>query len=149
MLGGCLACSVLTVSACGGGSSGDQLSKPQLVARVNAACRSYVKASSAVPQPRDITSNASAAAAYLDTLRPLVESEHAAIAGLKPVPELRVRYAQFRAASSHQLRLFESALAKAHAKDPRGLRELVAATRYKQRVLVPLERELGFTACER
>jgi hypothetical protein len=140
---------MLTVSACGDGSSGDQLSKSQLAARVNAACTSYVKASSAVAQPRDITSNASSAAAYLDKLKPLVESEHAAIVGLKPVPALRARFAQFRAASSHQLGLFESALTKAHAKDPSGLRDLVAATRYKQSVLVPLERELGFTACER
>jgi hypothetical protein len=149
MLGGVLACSTLAVSACGGGSSPAQLSKSQLAARVDAACASYVKASSAVPQPRDISSNAASAAAYLDKLKPLVESEHAAIAGLKPVPELRARFAQFRAASSHQLGLFESALAKAHAKDPNGLRDLAAAARYKQRVLVPLERKLGFTACER
>src|SRR4051794_17342396 len=58
LLGGSLACSMLAVSACGGGSSGAQLSKSQLAAKVNAACTSYVKASSAVPQPRDITSNA-------------------------------------------------------------------------------------------
>jgi hypothetical protein len=142
---------MLAASACGGGSSGAQLSlsKSQLAAKVNAACASYVKASTAVPQPRDFTSNAASAAAYLDKLRPLVESEHAAIAGLKPVPELGARFEQFRAASSHELRLFVSALAKAHATDPSGLRDLVAAARYKQRVLVPLERELGFRACER
>jgi hypothetical protein len=140
---------MLAVSACGGASSGAQLSKSQLAAKVNAACTSYVKASSAVPQPRDFTSNAASAAAYLDKLGPLVESEHAAIAGLKPVPELRARFEQFRAASSHQLGLFQSAVAKAHAKDSSGVRDLVAAARYKQSVLVPLERELAFTACER
>jgi len=149
LLGGCLAWSMLAVSACGASSSGAPLSKSELAAKVNAACTSYVKASTAVPQPGDFTSNAASAAAYLDKLKPLVESEHAAIVGLKPVPELRPRFEQFRAASSHQVELFESALAKAHAKNPGGLRDLAAAARYKQTVLVPLERELAFTACER
>lgn len=148
LLGGTVACSALAVAACGS-SSGVQLSKSELAARVNAACRSYVRASTAIPQPRDFATNPVSAAAYLDKLKPLVDSEHAAIAGLEPVPQVRARFARFRAASAHQLRLFDSALAKAHAKDPSGLRELVAASRYKQTVLVPLERSLGFTACAR
>ena len=88
LLGGCLACSMLAASACGSSSSGAQLSKSQLAAKVNAACTTYVKASTAIPQPRDFTSDAASESAYLDKLKPLVESEHAAIAGLKPVPAL-------------------------------------------------------------
>jgi hypothetical protein len=148
LLGGTVACSVLAVAACGG-SSGAQLSNAQLAAKVNAACTSYVKASTAIPQPRDFTTNPTSAAAYLDKLKPLVESEHSAIAGLTPSTGVRAQFEQFRAASTHQLGLFESALAKAHAKDPSGLRELVAASSYKRTVLVPLERSLGFTACAR
>jgi hypothetical protein len=96
-----------------------------------------------------VASNLGAAAAYLEKLKPLVESEHAAIAGLKPPPDLRAQFDRFVAASTHQLRLFESALAGAQARDPNSLRDLLAAARYKQSVMVPLERTLGFTACQK
>jgi hypothetical protein len=146
--GGWLACAALALAACGGSSSG-RLPKTELAAKVNGACSSYTRASTAVPQPADIVSNPASAAAYLGKLRPLVESEHSAIAALRPAAQLRAQFEQFQAASTHQLGLFEAALAKAHARDPSGVRELTAAARYKQTVLVPLERELGFTACER
>src|SRR5438309_5944998 len=148
LLGGGLAVTALALSACGGSANGP-LSRSELAARVNDACRTYVKASTAVPQPPDFATNPAAAAAYLDKLRPLVESEHTAIAKLKASREIEAQFARFQAASTHQLSLFQDALAKAHAKDRTGLRDLVAASRYKQAVLVPLERSLAFTACER
>ena len=142
-------CAALAVAACGGGSTSGPLSKSQLAARVNAACASYAKSSGAIPQPADLSSNPAAAAAYLDKLRPLVESEHAAIAGLKATPDIRAAFARFQSASSHQLALFQGALAKARAGNPADVRDLLLAARYKQTVLLPLERELGFSACER
>jgi hypothetical protein len=150
LLGGWVACAALALalSACGGSSNGP-LSRAELAARVNDACRTYVKASTAIPQPADFTTNPAAAAAYLKKLQPLVESEHAAIAKLKPVAALKAQFAQFQTASGHQLALFEDALVKARASDRTGVRDLVDAARYKQAVLVPIERSLGFTACER
>jgi hypothetical protein len=149
LLGGCLACAALVPAACGGSPSPSKLSKSELAAKVNAACTTYATRSTAIPQPRDFASNPASAAAYLDKLRPLVESEHAAIARLDPPSELRARFDQFRAASSHQLRLFETALAKARAGDRSGLQDLLAAARYKRAVMVPLERTLGFGSCQR
>src|SRR5207248_9442465 len=132
-----------------GGSSNGKLSKSKLAAKVNAACASYAKASTAIAEPRDFVSNAASAAAYLDKLRPLVESEHDAIARLDPAPEARAQFNRFQAASTHQLGVFENAPAKAYANDRSGVQDLVAAARYKQVVMVPLERALGFTACTR
>ena len=137
----------LAIAGCGGSSG--TLSRAQLAAKVDAACSSYAKASSAIPQPSNVASDVGAAAVYLQKLRPLVESEHAAIAGLKPPPALRAQFDLFLAASTHQLGLFESALSKAQAHDPSSFRDLLTATRYKQSVMVPLERTLGITACQR
>src|SRR5436305_15123595 len=114
LLGGGLAGTALALSACGGGSSGP-LSRSDLAAKVNDACRTYVKASTAIPQPADLTTNPAAAATYLGKLKPLVESEHAAIAKLKAAPDLSAQFARFQDASNHQLTLFEGALAKAQA----------------------------------
>jgi hypothetical protein len=137
----------LVVTGCGGSSG--PLSRAQLAAKADAACSSYAKASAAIPQPSNVASDIGAAAVYLQKLKPLVESEHAAIAGLKPPPELRAQFDRFQAASTHQLGLFESALTKAQARDPSSFRDLRTATRYKQSVMVPLERTLGLTACQR
>jgi hypothetical protein len=147
LLGGCLASVAIVIAGCG--SSSTTLSRAQLAAKVNAACSSYTKSSSAIPQPSNVVSDLGAAAAYLQKLKPLVESEHAAIAALKPPSELRGQFGRFLAASTHQLGLFESALSKARARDPSSLRDLVTAARYKKAVMVPIERTLGFTACQR
>lgn len=137
----------LAVAGCGGPSA--TLSRAQLAAKVNAACGSYAKASTAIQQPSNVVSDLGAAAAYLEKLKPLVEAEHAAIGSLKPPAELRTQFDRFRAASTHQLGLFESALSKAQARDPGSLRDLLTAARYKQSVMVPLERTLGFSTCQR
>jgi hypothetical protein len=146
LLAGGLAIAI-AIAGCGGSSA--PLSKAQLATKVNGACSSYARASTAIPQPSNVASDLRAAAAYLQKLKPLVESEHAAIAGLRPPADLRTQFDSFRAASTHQLGLFESALSKAEARDPASLRDLLAAARYKQSVMVPLERTLGFTACQR
>lgn len=143
-----LACAALLIAGCGGSSSGP-LSTQQLAAKVNAACIKYRSASTAIPQPGDLVSNPASAARYLGRLRPLVEAEHTAIARLVPAASARAQFERFQAASTHQLGLFESALAKARAGDRAAVRDLIAAARYKQNVMVPLERALGLTACER
>jgi hypothetical protein len=146
--GAALAWAALVLTSCGSSSSGPQ-SAEQLAGKVNAACVKYRKASTAIPQPADFVSNPASAAAYLERLRPLVESEHATIAALEPKAALRARFDRFKTASTHQLGLFESALAKARAGDSGGLRDLLVAARYKQSVMLPLERSLGLMACER
>ena len=138
----------LVVAACGGSSSGP-LARAQLAAKVNDACRTYVKASTAVPQPTDFATNPAAAASYLQKLKPLVEAEHATISRLKPTREMNAQFARFQAASGHQLALFENALAKTRAGNRGATDELLAAARYKASVLRPLEHSLGFGACER
>jgi hypothetical protein len=147
VLRACVATVALAAAGCG--SSSTTLSRAELAAKVDRACSSYVSSSSAIPQPGNVASNLGAAAAYLEKLKPLVESEHAAIADLKPPPELRAQFDRFVAASTHQLRLFESALAGAEARDPNSLRDLVAAARYKRSVMVALERTLGFKTCQK
>ena len=76
-------------------------------------------------------------AAYLEKLKPLVESEHATIAAMRPAAELRPQFNQFLAASTHQLGLFESALSKLRGRDATGLRDLLRAARYKRTVMLP------------
>lgn len=133
----------LALVACG--SSG--LSQAQLAARANAACTEYLNAVRAVPAPPDFATNSGAAAAYLDKIRPLVHREYQQITSLKPDSSVKADFDRYRAAAAHQLALFDSANAKAHARTPSALRDVQTAAAYKQSVLNPLDRRLGFTAC--
>jgi hypothetical protein len=138
--------SALALAACGGSSSGG-LSNAQLQAKVNAACKSYNTAVSKIQPPSDFTTNAVAAAAYLDKVKPLVQGEYNAIESLKPSGSLKSDFARYLADGKHQLALFNTVLAKAHAKDRSGLADLQAMASYKQSTLTPLDRKLGFTEC--
>jgi hypothetical protein len=139
------ACAI-ALSACGG-SSGGGLSKAQLATKVNAACSAYTKGVNAIPVPSDYATNANAAAAYLDKLKPLVDAEKNAIVSLKPDSSVKADFDQYVTNGQHQYALFSDAVRKAHAADPSGLLDIQASQTYKRTVLEPLERKLGFTSC--
>ena len=134
------------LGACGGSSSSG-LSKSQLDAKVNAACTSYNVAVKKIAVPSDFTTNAAAAATFLDRVRPLVAAEYNAIRSLKPDSSLKSDFSTYVADGKHQYALFNQVVAKAHAKDRSGLNDLRALSVYKETVLAPLDRKLGFTAC--
>jgi hypothetical protein len=120
-----------------------------LAAKANAACAAYQKAALAIPQPADFATNATAAASYLDKLKPLILTQFNTIKALTPNSSEKADFDKLIAAGAHQIALFDSADAKAHARDRTGLRDLQNAAVYKQNVLTPLELKLGFTTCAR
>lgn len=149
LVGGLAATSVIAIAGCGGSSSSGGLSKAQLASKANAACSAYTRAASAIPQPKDFTTNPVAAAAFLDKLKPLTATEEQAMLALKPDSNAKALWDRFIAAGRHTTSLFDDADAKAHAKDRAGLVDLEKLVAYKTRTLNPIAAQLGATACGR
>jgi hypothetical protein len=137
----------LPVLAGCGGSSSSALSRSELTAKVDGFCTAYHKAVAAISQPTDFFQNPVDAAAYLDKLKPLVHTEFNDIAALTPPGDVKADFETLVADGRHQLGLFDDADAKAHAKDPSGIKDVQDAAAYKRNVLDPLQSKLGFTAC--
>jgi hypothetical protein len=137
----------LALAGCGGSSSDGGLSKAQLDVAVNAACATYLASVASIPVPSDFAQNPVAAAAYLDKVKPLVSAEYTAIESLVPHAGVKADFQTYQTDGKHQLALFNSALAKAHSRDPSGIQDIQALSVYKQSVLAPLESKLGFTGC--
>jgi outer membrane murein-binding lipoprotein Lpp len=143
---GAAVAAALALAGCGSsGSSG--LSKSALAAKVNAACTAYKTGVNAIPQPSDFVQNPVAAAAYLDKLKPFIDAEYNSITALQPDSSVKADFDAYVTDGKRQTALFNDARAKAHARNPAGLQDIRQAQVYKQTVLVPLERKLGFTAC--
>jgi hypothetical protein len=137
---------VFALSACGSSSSGG-LSKVQLAAKVNAACAAYNSAVNSVKVPNDYATNAASAAAYLDRVKPLVDTEKNTITALKPDSSVKSDFDAYVMDGQHQYALFTDLVAKAHANNRAGLVEFATIQIYRKSVLAPLEMKLGFTAC--
>lgn len=146
----------LALAGCGSSNSSSSsststpaagLSRTALAATVNAACDAYNTAASALKTPADFVSNPASAAAFLDKLKPLVQTEYNAITTLTANASVKADFDAFVAAGKHQTATFNTVAAKAHAKDPTGLKDLAAAQQYKKTTLDPLATKLGFTSC--
>ncbi|MDQ6805768.1 MAG: hypothetical protein M3065_12550 [Actinomycetota bacterium] len=139
----------LALAGCGSSSSttSSGLSRAQLAVKVNAACRSYDTAANAIPQPNDFATNPAAAAAYLDKLKKLANSTFVTVTALQPDSSVKSDFTKYVADETRNIGYLVSADAKAHAKDPSGLKDLEAAARFKSTTIVPLDRKLGFTSC--
>jgi hypothetical protein len=138
--------SAIALAGCGG-SSNSGLSKAQLAAKADAQCTAYTKAATAIPQPKDFATNPVSAAAFLDKLKPLVAAQENAMLALKPDSSAKSLWDQFVAAGEHGTALFNDAVAKAHARNPAGLRDLEQLAAYKTSTADPLARQLGASAC--
>jgi hypothetical protein len=130
-----------------GGGSGGALTKAQLASGADAVCTSYIANESKIPVPKNFSSNAVAAAKYLDQLKPLVHQEEAGFEALTPPSSEKADYQKLLTDGKHQIALFDAADAAAHAKDPHGLQDVAAIQSYKKAALAPIERELGFSKC--
>jgi hypothetical protein len=129
-----------------GNSSG--LSKSQLDAKVNAACKVYKTATSSASVPSDFLINANAAAAFLDKIDPPTQTEYLAVSELRPAASLKANFDAYLANGTYRLGLLNDERGKAHANDLRGLRrDYQALATNLQTVTLPLKRKLGFTAC--
>jgi hypothetical protein len=142
-----LAAAPIALAGCGGSSSKGTLTKDQLASKVNAACLGYSTALTKLRQPADFFTNPVAAAAFLDKLKPLIDKEYADVKSLKAPSSVKADFDAFVAAAKHQLDLAHSAISKAHARDPGGLRDIQAAAAYKKSTITPLAERLGFTSC--
>lgn len=137
----------LTIAGCGG--SGD-LTKSQLAQKVNAACAAYDAGLKRIgPQPNDFALNPASAAAYLDKVKPLLDTADSAVKNLKPDDSVKADFDRFLAAVARQRTYFESARTKSHAQDPGALQDISSAANLKKDVLNPLDQKLGFTSCVR
>ncbi|MDQ6778876.1 MAG: hypothetical protein M3071_22235 [Actinomycetota bacterium] len=137
----------IALAGCGGSSSSGGLSRAQLASKANAACTSYNTAANSIPQPSDFTTNPVAAAAYLDKLKALAGSTFVTITGLHPASSVKPDFVHYIAAERRSIGYLTAADARAHAKNPAGLKDLAAAAKYKRTTIVPLATRLGFTAC--
>jgi Protein kinase domain len=124
------------------------LLRPQLDAKVNAACRAYKRATDAVPYPSDYLINATSAGAYLDKIYPSTRAEYLAIAELKPDSSVKTDFDKYLQNGTYRLGLLEDERGKAHLGDLPGLRrDFQALTTNLATITKPLKRKLGFTAC--
>lgn len=143
---GLAAAGVLALAGCGGSSS-PPLSPAQLSAKVNAACAAYANAVLGFPQPGSFATNPTAAAGYLDKLKPLVSQEYSRISALNAPSAVKADFNTYLHDGARQLSLFEDALASARAHNTKYLHDLRAAAKYKDRALATLDQKLGFTSC--
>lgn len=141
-----VATGVIVLAGCGGSSSSG-LSKARLAAKADAACSAFNEASAKIPQPSDFATNPTAAAAYLDKLKPLSAAFESTMLSLKPNASAKPLWDRFIAAGKHVSALIYDADAKAHAKNRAGLKDLAQIASYKQSRLNPIATQLGATVC--
>jgi Putative metallopeptidase len=142
-----VAMATIVLAGCGGSGGSSDLSKSELASRANAICASSTAAVNKIPAPADFSSNAVAAAAYLDKVVRLEQSGVNQLKGLKPASDVKAGYEAYLADLSHQLGLLRSADHKAHAKDSSGLQDLSAMQAYQQKTSHPAALRVGLTKC--
>jgi hypothetical protein len=124
------------------------LSKAQLDAKVNGACRAFKAATHSIPYPSDYLLNAGSAAAYLDRIYPATQAEYVTIAELHPDASMKTDFDKYLANGTYRFGLFDDERGKAHAGDLTGVRhDFQVLTTNLATVTKPLKRKLGFTAC--
>jgi hypothetical protein len=136
----------LTLSACGGGSSG--LSRTDLATKANAICKSVNAKLDAVPAPSASgIQDAPTAAAYFDKLLPIVTSAQSQVEGLKADDDAKADWAAFVKAEASSTNLLKSVDAKAHAADPSGLSDLQTEGPKTDAAVNAAAQKIGATDC--
>ncbi len=136
------------VAACGGSSSGSSdsgLPKPQLLAKVDAICKTAQTAAKAVPAPASFA-DATTAATYFDKIAPITAKETDDLVALKPADDVKAVYAKFTSAQKSANSLLQTIKDKADAKDRSGLQDLAKVAPAGQRVSAAAK-QLGAKGC--
>jgi Putative metallopeptidase len=142
-----VAAAAIVLAGCGGSGGSSDLSKTELASKANAICASSTAAVNRLKAPADFSTNAVAAAAYLDKVLRLEQSGVDQLKALQPASDVKADYQAYVADLSHQLGLLRGADRKAHAKDPSGLQDLTALQTYQQKTSHPAALRVGLTKC--
>jgi Putative metallopeptidase len=142
-----VALAAIVLAGCGGSGGSSDLSKAELVSKANAICSTSTATINKIQAPADFSSNAVAAAAYLDKVLKFEQSGVDRLKALKPASDVKADYEAYMTDLSHQLGLLRSADRKAHAKDPSGLKDLDAIATYQKQTSHPAALRLGLTKC--
>lgn len=124
---------------------GEALSKPALVAKINAICTATVAETHKIPQPTNIQDPAQAAK-YFDAIVPLADKETADLAALKGDDSVKDDLAAFISAEQKADALVRVIQQKADAKDKSGLQDLQKLGPLGDRVTAAAKK-LGATKC--
>jgi hypothetical protein len=116
------AVAALGVIACGG-SSDDKLSRSELADNANKTCAKYQAQLRAVREPADIT-DATQAASYFRSVQRIGHKARGELTKLKPADDVKADYDAYLAAQAEGMRLLDTLLNKAEARDRSGLQDL-------------------------
>jgi hypothetical protein len=137
----------LTLSACGGGSSG--LTRTALATKADAICKSVNAKLDAIPAPSESgIQDAPTAAAYFDKLLPIVTSAQSQVEALKPDGDAKADWDAFVAAEAASTNLLKTVDAKAHAADRTGLTDLQTDGPKTDAAVNAAAQKIGATSCD-
>jgi Flp pilus assembly protein TadG len=133
------------IAGCGGSSK--TLTQAQLVSKAHAACTTLFSTLNSVPAPPgDFKTNASAAAQYLDSIKPAVDTFRKTIDGLQPPSSLKAKWTSFASIVDNTGSLLDSADTKAHARDPSGIADYNKANANAPKLKATAS-AMGITGC--
>jgi len=136
----------LGFAACGGDDDDETLSKADLAKKANAICKEANEDSGPITAPPDVYENPVAAEAYFGKLAPIYQKQVDGLAKLQPNDDTKAAWTQFLDREKQSNETLKTALAKAKAKDPSGVRHIAK----QQRVLTKLTSEataIGASEC--
>jgi hypothetical protein len=137
----------LTLSACGGSSSGGSaLNRADLAAKANSICQSLNTQADAVPTPSSIQ-DASQAADFFDKLVPILSSGVSKLKALKPDADVKTDWDAFITAENNALTFFQGIKTKADNADPSGLQDLGTKTPALEQAVKDAATKVGATTC--
>jgi len=136
-----VAVSVLTLTACGGGSS--QLSKEDYTAKANKICGDVTKQADALPAPKSLTD----IAPWLEKAKPLLKNELSDLRKLKPPADMESDVNAWLATGDRELQLFDEMGTAAKTGDTNAVLQVIQKGSSAASEGDKLAKKLGLTVC--